>query len=70
MINLADEPDVPLTAGRLDVSMRGSILVGGKLLDAETIKTAGRSAPRSGHGEYLPFSDSAGSGNAISDSGD
>jgi hypothetical protein len=40
MINLADKPDSPLMAGRLDVSMRGSILVGGQLLDAETLKTA------------------------------
>jgi hypothetical protein len=46
MINLADKPDAPLAAGRLDVSMRGSILVGGSLQDAETLKTAAEVAVR------------------------
>ncbi|MFH1184345.1 MAG: hypothetical protein V1755_04805 [Chloroflexota bacterium] len=40
MINLADKPDALLTPGRLDVSMRGSILVGGQVRDAETLRTA------------------------------
>ncbi|HEY5982130.1 MAG TPA: hypothetical protein VIU38_01540 [Anaerolineales bacterium] len=40
MINLADRPDVVLTPARLDVSMRGSILVCGQLRDAETLRAA------------------------------
>lgn len=46
MINLADKADSPLTASRLDVSMRGSILVGGQLRDVETLKTAAEVAVR------------------------
>jgi hypothetical protein len=41
MINLADKPDTILTASRLDVSMRGSVMVGGQVKDAETLKAAG-----------------------------
>jgi hypothetical protein len=46
MINLADKPDALLSPGRLDVSMRGSILVGGQVRDAETLKTAAEVAVR------------------------
>jgi hypothetical protein len=40
MISLADKPDVVLTPARLDVSMRGSILVAGQVRDAEVIRAA------------------------------
>jgi len=46
MISLADKPDAPLTPGRLDVSMRGSILVGGQVRDADTLRTAADVAVR------------------------
>jgi len=46
MINLADKPDAPLKAARLDVSMRGSILVGGQLQDAATLRMAAEAAIR------------------------
>ncbi len=40
LINLADKADALLTAGRLDVSMRGSILVTGQVRDAEVLRLA------------------------------
>src|SRR5512142_66509 len=40
MINLADKPDTVLTASRLDVSMRGSILIAGEVRDEEVLRTA------------------------------
>jgi hypothetical protein len=40
MVNLADKPDAPLAPGRLDVSMRGSILVGGQVRQAEVLRAA------------------------------
>ena len=40
MINLADKPDSVLTPARLDVSMRGSILVGGQVQEAGLLRTA------------------------------
>ncbi len=40
MINLADKPDTVLTASRLDVSMRGSILIAGEVRDEEALRTA------------------------------
>jgi len=46
MISLADKPDALLTPARLDVSMRGSILVGGQVRDADTLRTAAEVAVR------------------------
>jgi hypothetical protein len=40
MVNLAEKPDGVLTSARLDVSMRGSIILGGMCKDAETLQTA------------------------------
>jgi hypothetical protein len=40
MINLADKPDTLLTASRLDVSMRGSVMIAGLVKDAETLQAA------------------------------
>ncbi len=40
MINLADKPDTVLTAGRLDVSMRGSILIAGEVRDEQALLAA------------------------------
>lgn len=40
MINLADQPDTVLAAGRLDVSLRGSVILGGQCQDADTLKAA------------------------------
>ena len=40
MINLTDRPDGVLTPGRVDMSMRGSILVAGQIRDAETLRLA------------------------------
>jgi hypothetical protein len=40
MVNLADKPEALLTAARLDVSMRGSILVGGQVREAEVLRAA------------------------------
>ncbi|MGE5071786.1 MAG: hypothetical protein ACM3MF_00015 [Anaerolineae bacterium] len=40
MINLADKPDTLLTAGRLDVSMRGSILVIGRVKEEDALYAA------------------------------
>ena len=46
MINLAEKPDALLTPARLDVSMRGSILVGGLVEDAGLLHTAAGIAVR------------------------
>jgi hypothetical protein len=40
MVNLAEKPDGELLAGRLDVSLRGSIILGGMIKDAETLQAA------------------------------
>jgi hypothetical protein len=40
LANLTEQPDGVLTAGRLDVSMRGFIILGGMVKDAETLKAA------------------------------
>lgn len=40
LVNIAEKPDGVLTAGRLDVSLRGSILLAGMVKDAETLQTA------------------------------
>ncbi|WKZ36924.1 MAG: hypothetical protein QY332_03170 [Anaerolineales bacterium] len=40
LVNLAEKPDGVLTAGRLDVSLRGSIILGGMVKDAETLQAA------------------------------
>jgi hypothetical protein len=40
LVNLAEKPDGVLTAGRLDVSLRGSIILAGIVKDAETLQTA------------------------------
>ncbi len=40
MVNLADKPDGVLTPGRLDVSLRGSVILGGQVKDAETLQAA------------------------------
>ncbi len=40
MVNLADKPDTVLAADRLDVSMRGSIIVAGQVKDAAVLKAA------------------------------
>ncbi len=40
LANLIDQPDGVLTAGRLDVSMRGFVILGGMVKDAETLKAA------------------------------
>jgi len=41
MINLADKPDTELTVNRLDVSMRGSIIVAGLVKRANALQAAG-----------------------------
>jgi hypothetical protein len=41
LVNLIEQPDGVLTAGRLDVSMRGFVILGGMVKDAETLKAAG-----------------------------
>jgi len=41
LVNLSEQPDGVLTAGRLDVSMRGFVVLGGMVKDAETLKAAG-----------------------------
>jgi hypothetical protein len=46
MISLADKPDSILSPARLDVSMRGSIIVGGQVRDADTLRTAAEIALR------------------------
>lgn len=40
MISLLEKPDDVLTADRLDVSLRGSVILGGHVRDAETLKVA------------------------------
>lgn len=40
MINMMDSPDAVLEAGRLDVSLRGSVILGGHCPDAETLQAA------------------------------
>lgn len=40
MINLLEKPDDVLTAARLDVSLRGSVILGGHVNDVETLKVA------------------------------
>ncbi len=40
LANLAEAPDGVLTAGRLDVSMRGFVVLGGTIKDAEVLKAA------------------------------
>lgn len=40
LVNLAEKPDGVLTAGRLDVSLRGSIILAGMVRDVETLQTA------------------------------
>jgi hypothetical protein len=41
LVNLVEQPDGVLTAGRLDVSMRGFVVLGGVVKDAEALKAAG-----------------------------
>ena len=40
MVNLLQKPDEVLTADRLDVSLRGSVILGGHVRDVETLKAA------------------------------
>src|SRR5215217_4497233 len=40
MVNLLEKPDDVLSAGRLDVSLRGSVILGGQIRDVETLKAA------------------------------
>jgi hypothetical protein len=40
LANLTEQPDGVLTAGRLDVSMRGFVILGGMVKDAEALKAA------------------------------
>ncbi len=40
MVNLLENPDDVLSAGRLDVSLRGSVILGGQIRDVETLKAA------------------------------
>jgi hypothetical protein len=40
MVNLLEKPDEVLTADRLDVSLRGSVILGGHVRDLETLKAA------------------------------
>jgi hypothetical protein len=40
MVNLIDKPDGILVADRLDVSLRGSVILGGQVRDLETLKAA------------------------------
>ena len=40
LVNLADSPDSVLTSKRLDVSLRGSIILAGIVKDAETLEAA------------------------------
>src|SRR5437867_7646161 len=40
MVNLLEKPDEVLTPERLDVSVRGSVILGGHVRDAETLRSA------------------------------
>jgi hypothetical protein len=40
LVNLAEQPDSVLAAGRLDVSMRGFVILGGMVKDVEALKAA------------------------------
>src|SRR4030095_3614798 len=40
MVNLIEKPDAVLTPDRLDVSLRGSVILGGHVRDAETLRAA------------------------------
>ena len=40
MVNLLEKPDDVLTSARLDVSLRGSVILGGHVRDVETLKVA------------------------------
>jgi hypothetical protein len=40
LVNLAEKPDDVLAAGRIDVSMRGSVIMAAMVKDAETLKAA------------------------------
>lgn len=40
LVNLATQPDTVLTANRLDVSLRGSVILAGQVRDAETLLAA------------------------------
>jgi hypothetical protein len=40
MVNLLGKPDDVLSAGRLDVSLRGSVILGGQVREVETLKAA------------------------------
>lgn len=40
ILNMAEQPDTVLTSQRLDVSMRGSIMVAGQVRDVETLRAA------------------------------
>jgi hypothetical protein len=40
MLNMTEKPDDQLTASRLDVSLRGSVIFGGLVNDAETLQIA------------------------------
>lgn len=46
MVSLGETPDEVLTASHMDVSLRGSILLGGFLRDAEALRAAGELALR------------------------
>ena len=41
LVNIAEKPDGVLTASRLDISLRGSILLAGMVKDADALKFAG-----------------------------
>jgi hypothetical protein len=40
MVNLLEQPDDVLTSARLDVSLRGSVILGGQVRDVDTLKVA------------------------------
>jgi len=40
MVNLMDKPDAVLAADRLDINRRGSVILGGHVRDAETLRAA------------------------------